>query len=159
LYSIKLNLRYLLNKKGIMKNEIAIKALFYTERNQQEILVFEDFDKIKKQFYYRPIGGTVEFGEKTIDTLNREVMEETGEKITVDKLLLITENLFNLNGDSYHEIVYIYQGSFITPKYIQQDQFWITESNGERIKCLWVDKSEFKNNKLYLVPEGLLTII
>jgi len=142
-----------------MKNQIAVKALFYTERNQREILVFEDYDEVKQQFYYRPIGGTVEFGEKTLKTLNREVMEETGEKITIDKLLLITENIFHLNGEPYHEIVYIYKGNFINQQYIEQDEFWITESNGEEVKCLWIDKSKFKNKSLFLVPEALLSVI
>ena len=52
-----------------MENQIAIKSLLFTERNKDDILVFEDYDKVKRQFYYRPIGGTVEFGEKTSDTL------------------------------------------------------------------------------------------
>jgi len=141
------------------KNKIAVKALFYTERNQHEILVFEMYDHIKKQFYYRPIGGTVEFGEKTIETLHREVMEETGEKITVDKLLLNTESIFHYDGEPHHEIVYIYQGNFASQKYVQQNEFWITECNGEQVKCLWVDKIKFKNDSLFLVPEALLSII
>lgn len=142
-----------------MENQIAIKSLLYTERKQDEILVFEDYDEVKQQFYYRPIGGTVEFGEKTRDTLKREVMEETGEHIVIEELLLITENIFTLNGKPFHEIVYIYKGNFIVEKIKAQNEFWITESNGEKIKCKWIDKARFSDNSLFLVPEALLSII
>lgn len=138
-----------------MNKKIHVKALLYTERNDRQILVSEDFDKVKKDYYYRPLGGTVEFGERAVETLAREILEETGEEATIGDLLYISENIFVYNGNPGHEIVYIYKGNFKTDKLLHQDEFYITESNGQQVKCKWVDKNLFKNGTLRLVPKGL----
>ncbi len=138
-----------------MKKQIKVKALLYVERNDDEILVFEDFDKVKKEYYYRPLGGTVEFGERTIDTVAREILEETGEEAIIGDLFYISENFFVYSGDPRHEIVYIYKGSFKTDKLLHQDEFYIMESNGVQVKCKWINKNLFKNGTLRLEPEGL----
>jgi len=142
-----------------MSKNIAVKSILYTEKANDEILVFEDYDTVKEQYYYRPIGGTVEFGEKSTETLVREVMEETGQHIKIDSLLLVTENLFELNGIAHHEIVFIYSGHFVSPQFLTQQEFMITESSGEQILCKWINKNEFKSGKLFLVPEPLVSVL
>jgi len=40
--------------------------------NGNKILVSEGFDSIKQQLFYRPLGGTIEFGEHSSETIRRE---------------------------------------------------------------------------------------
>ena len=139
----------------MIPNYIRVKTLFLVERNGGEIFVSEDYDSVKRETYYRPIGGTVEFGENTIAALKREIFEETGKGIIIEKLFHVSENIFTYNGQKGHEIVFIYKGKFEDDEIINLNEYWITESNGERIKCLWIDKKLFKEKKLVLVPDDL----
>lgn len=51
-----------------------------------------------------PIGGRVEFGEPIVESLRREVREETGAEITSYRLVYVAENLFTTQrGVEYHE--------------------------------------------------------
>jgi len=50
-------------------------------RNQERILVAEGYDSVKKQTFYRPLGGRIEFGEWSYETICRELMEELGVKV------------------------------------------------------------------------------
>jgi len=51
-----------------------------------------------------PIGGRVEFGEPLIETLHREVREETGAEIIAYRLVYFAENIFTgSDGLHYHE--------------------------------------------------------
>ena len=129
------------------------------ERNGSEILVSEGFDDISQEVFYRFIGGEVEFGESSKDALIREVLEETGERIIIDKLFHISESIFTFEGIPGHEILFTYKGSFVDERIIGQNEFWLTESNGEKIKCIWIDKRIFKSNQLKLVPEDLVGMI
>lgn len=47
-------------------------------RKNDSILVFEGYDDVKEDYFYRPIGGGIEYGERSFDTLKREVYEEIG---------------------------------------------------------------------------------
>lgn len=60
--------------------------------------------------YHRLIGGSVEVGESHRDAIVREVGEELG--ATVDRLtyLGVAENIFRMNGQLGHEIVFLYTG-------------------------------------------------
>lgn len=137
-------------------SNIRIKSIFLVERNENEIFVSEIYDPLIKQTYYRPIGGTVEFGEKTIDTLKREIYEETGQTIVNEKLFHISENTFTHNGEKGHEIVFVYTGEFVGNEIYNYEEYWLTESNGEKVRCLWLDKQLFKEKKIKLIPESLV---
>jgi 8-oxo-dGTP pyrophosphatase MutT (NUDIX family) len=51
-----------------------------------------------------PIGGRVEFGEPLIESLKREVHEETGARVAAYRLVYFAENLFvNDRGIQFHE--------------------------------------------------------
>ena len=84
--------------------------------------------------YFLP-GGHVEFGEKAEDALQREFVEETGEKIKVVKFVGAFENSFS---DKYihHEVNLVF----------------LIESSSEKIICKeshivyeYLNKEEFKN--------------
>ena len=45
-----------------MKNNIRPIAVCVV-RNNDNILVFEGYDPVKKETFYRPLGGAIEFGE------------------------------------------------------------------------------------------------
>lgn len=57
-------------------------------------------------------GGRVEMGEKTSDTLVREMKEETGWTVKVGELVYVAENFFIHEGKNYHEIGFYYKMEF-----------------------------------------------
>ena len=50
-------------------------------RKKDQILVTEEYDKLKKEHFYRPLGGNIEFGEYSWETIRREIKGELGEEI------------------------------------------------------------------------------
>jgi len=62
--------------------------------------------------YYYAVGGAVRFGEKSCDAVLREVLEETGIRYEVDRLVFVYEKTFkdkNINGGSLaHEVALCY---------------------------------------------------
>ena len=49
-------------------------------------------------------GGRVEYGENALETLEREVREELGEEVTVGRLVVVADNIFELDGERYQEV-------------------------------------------------------
>ena len=45
-------------------------------RNQDRILVNQGYDQVKDKYFYRPLGGGIEFGETSLETICRELREE-----------------------------------------------------------------------------------
>jgi 8-oxo-dGTP pyrophosphatase MutT (NUDIX family) len=81
-------------------------------RRGDEILVTEGFDTANNQRYARPLGGGVELGETSEQTIVREIREEVGAEVRNLKLLGVLENLFELEGRQQHEVVFVYDGQF-----------------------------------------------
>jgi len=134
--------------------QIKVKAICLF-RNNNMILVSENWDTKTKENYYRPLGGKVEFGEHTIETIKREIKEELGSQIVDVKLETICENIFVCDGLNDHEIMYIYDAKFLDQGMYLKNIFEITESDGSKYKALWININEIKNRKMRLVPEPL----
>jgi len=49
-------------------------------------------------------GGRGEMMEPSLETLRREILEETGLAVTVDRLLWVVENFFDHRDKTYHEL-------------------------------------------------------
>jgi NADH pyrophosphatase NudC (nudix superfamily) len=45
-------------------------------RNEDKLFVTEGYDYYKNEIFYRPLGGAVEFGERSQDSIVREIREE-----------------------------------------------------------------------------------
>jgi 8-oxo-dGTP pyrophosphatase MutT (NUDIX family) len=130
-------------------------------RYHDRILVAEGYDSVKDQYFYRPLGGGIEFGEPSVETISRELMEEL--KVDVDKdslrYLGAVENIFTFNGTSGHEIVLIYDGALKESGLYEQGVILGQEANGEDIHAVWKDLDEFRDGKSILYPTGLIEML
>lgn len=108
--------------------------------------------------YYRPIGGTIELGEKSSETLLREFHEELAVEIIIRGYITCIENIYEIEGSIGHEITQIYEAAFKDPALYQKELFQVVEGN--RITyAKWFDVEEFLDGKKILFPEGLIEVL
>lgn len=142
-----------------MRAEQIITKAICLFRNYDLILVAEGFDEVKGEFYYRPIGGKIEFGETSAEAIQREVREEIEANIQNLNYIGTIENIFTYNGDLGHEVVFVYDAEFVDKSFYANPSFFGKEDNGSTFKLLWKAISDFTNNKITLVPNGLLDLL
>ncbi|OCA90451.1 DNA mismatch repair protein MutT [Bacillus sp. FJAT-27225] len=123
------------------------------------ILVCEGFDEVKQDYFYRPIGGGIEYGETSADAIKREVLEEIGAEIKNLNYLGTIENIFTFNGDLGHEVVFVYDAEFVDTSFYEKTAFLGKEDNGSTFKLLWKPYGDFIKSELRLVPEELCSIL
>lgn len=85
--------------------------------------------------YHRLIGGSVELGETHSDAVRREVSEELSATIRDLRYLGVVENIFRIDGDVGHEIVFVYTGR-LEPEPAGRGATLI-ESNGSVVPVVW----------------------
>ena len=121
-----------------------------------KILVGIGYDKVKKQTFYRALGGGIEFGETSKDAIKREIQEEILVDITVNDLLGVIENIFTYQGKTGHEIVFLY--SIEIPEDTYKDEYEI-DDEADEYNAVWVDIDDFKSGKKIIYPEEFLKYI
>jgi ADP-ribose pyrophosphatase YjhB (NUDIX family) len=72
---------------------------------------------------WRPIGGTIAFGERAADALKREFVEELGETICEPIRLAVMENRYSHHGAAGHEIVFVFAAQFLDDDAYPQGAF------------------------------------
>jgi 8-oxo-dGTP pyrophosphatase MutT (NUDIX family) len=104
--------------------------------HHDRILVAEGYDSVKGEHFYRPLGGGIEFGEDSVETICREILEEINVEIDRGSLkyLGIIENIFHFNGSIGHEIVMVYDGILKEASLYEQQVITGKEANGEDIR-------------------------
>ena len=128
-------------------------------RRHGNLLVFEGYDTVKKDHFYRPLGGTIEFGERSSVTAAREMVEELNTEIRNVRWLGVLENIFTVHGQPGHEIVMLYEADFVDKTMYDRSPIWGQEDDGSPIKAVWKPLDDFKAGRGRLVPEGLLAIL
>ncbi|MEA5514935.1 NUDIX hydrolase [Nodularia sp. UHCC 0506] len=123
------------------------------------IFVSEGYDSLKKETYYRALGGGVDFGETSEAALKREFQEEIQADLTNITYIGCIESIFICNGKQGHEIIQLYQCDFVDAKFYQLESLIFSESKNHQHKALWVDISDFKSGKLRLVPEDFFAYL
>jgi ADP-ribose pyrophosphatase YjhB (NUDIX family) len=104
---------------------------------------------------WRPLGGTIEFGERAATALARELREEIGETISEPRLLTVLENLYDHHGSPGHEIVFVFEAAFVDDQAYQRPSFAFVDQ-GVRNDVEWVDLARLKSGREKLFPDGLL---
>lgn len=123
--------------------------------NDGKILVNEAFDPIENQIFYRPLGGGIEFGENSAQTIVREIQEEINAEVINLRLIGSLENIFVYLGAVGHEIVQIYDGEFVDQSLYQSYAILGQETDGKPFTATWHNLDDFVE-KLTLYPDGLL---
>ena len=62
--------------------------------------------------HYALIGGRVEIGENSADTVKREIKEELGKDVEITGYISTIENFFEMKGSKYHEIMFVHKIEF-----------------------------------------------
>ena len=122
-------------------------------RRGDEILVTEGLDTVNNQRYARPLGGGVELGETSEQTIIREIREEIGAEVRELRLLGVLENLFELEGRQQHEVVFVYDGQFADRALYEQAEIRLLDG-GWRTGAIWRPLAWF-DEKCPLVPVGI----
>ena len=124
-------------------------------RSGDRIFVSECEDPVKQDTFYRALGGGIEFGEHSIDALQREFQEEIQAELTNIKYLACLENFFIFNGQAGHELIQLYQCEFVDPKIYQLES--LAFADGEWVfSALWMPIERFRSGELRLVPEQFI---
>ena len=126
-------------------------------RDRDRILVAEMRDRRKNQVFYRPLGGTIEFGERAGDTVRREFREEIGAELTGVRYLGMLENIFTYEGRQGHEIVLLYDGRLADPAFYERERITGDEL-GHPFQAVWKRLDEF-NAVTPVYPDGLLDLL
>jgi len=121
-----------------------------------KILVFEGWDDCDQAYFYRPLGGGIEFGETGQQAIEREMLEEIGAKLTGVRYLFTIENIFRCNGMIGHEIVLAFEAELTDPRLYQLGRIEGHEASGQPLLALWKKLRDFETGEAVLVPEGLL---
>lgn len=121
-----------------------------------KLLVSEGFDNVKKQTFYRCLGGDIEFLEKSTYALKREFKEEINIDIVIKDFLGISENIFTYEGKNAHELVFYYNINILDKDY--KEEYVVTDDNGQS-KAVWIDINEFKNGNKILYPQEVFKYI
>jgi len=123
--------------------------------NNGRILAAKGTDSVKQNEFYRPLGGMIEFGERSSDALKREILEETNQEITNLKYITTVENIFTFEGKAGHEIVLVYDAELKDKSLYEKEDIDVTEGD-IWCKAYWLNISDCKSGKVILYPEGIL---
>ena len=107
---------------------------------------------------WRPVGGTIEFGERAADALKREFLEELGLVIDDPTLLSVMENLYTYNSAVGHEIVFVFETRLVDASQYNRETFSF-DDGGNRNEATWVALSRFVRREEVLFPVGLVDLL
>jgi len=99
---------------------------------------------------YYTVGGAVEINETSGEAAVREVYEETGYALEVDRLAFVQERFMRVNGLKHHEVVFFYL-IICTPDMNIAENSFTDQAPKETLH--WLPLSELR--EVNLVPEFL----
>lgn len=145
-----------------MRNHVRPIAIAVIRRDRDNaILVFEGYDPHRNETFYRPLGGTIEFGEPSAQTVHRELGEEAGLELCDVRYLATVENIFTHRGETGHEIVMIYSARLDKSSIwaYDRDEIQGQEDTGQPFTARWIPLSHFGPGEPPLYPTGLLGLL
>ena len=110
-------------------------------KHNNKVLLHKSDDKD----HYCLIGGRVELGENSENTIRREIKEELGKEIDIIGYVSTIENFFKFEGSKYHEYMFVYEAEFKEDKdKLIEDTLSNIEGN-DYLKYYWIDSKDIDN--------------
>ncbi|MCM1404009.1 MAG: NUDIX domain-containing protein [Prevotella sp.] len=108
--------------------------------------------------YYHLPGGHVKIGETSENALRREIKEEVGFDINIDKLVIVNEQFYHKKDSAHHAIIFYYVAS-PKSKVSTENRICMEQGRTKLIKneLRWVTLHELKN--LDMRPERIKNLI
>ena len=98
--------------------------------------------------HYALIGGRVEIGENSEDTIKREIKEELGKDIKITEYISTIENFFEIKGSKYHEIMFVYGIEFINEEDKKIDYVMKNIEGKDYLQYEWIELDRIEEYKL-----------
>ena len=128
--------------------------------NGDRILVSEAYDSSKGDYFCRPLGGGIEFGEQSRDAMLREIREEISAEVEKLELVGVLENIFIYEGAQGHEIVFVYDAELKDRGLYERGEIQGYEAEIDaRFVARWQSLEEIRLNNIRLVPEALADLL
>ena len=107
--------------------------------------------------HYALLGGRVEIGEHSIQTVKREAIEEMGKEIEITGYFATVENFFEMNETKYHEILFIHKAEFKNDNDKKITETIKNVEGKDYLQYEWLDMKEIE--KYPLKPQVIKEII
>jgi len=127
-------------------------------RQGDRILVAEGHDSKKGQTFFRPLGGTIEFGERGEETVRREFHEEIAAELTNVTYVGMLENIYTYESRRGHEIVLVYDGRLSDTSLYKKSSLQGDEL-GQPFTAMWKHLNDFGPGKPPVYPDGLVELL
>ena len=107
--------------------------------------------------HYALIGGRVEIGENSADTVKREIKEELGKDVEITGYISTIENFFEIKNSKYHEIMFVHKIEF-TNEEDKNIEYTMKNIEGkDYLKYEWIDLD--KIDEYLLMPSIIKDIL
>ena len=103
----------------------------------------------------RPLGGSVNFGERWTDALCREFREEIHVELSRIGPPQVIENIFEHEGAPGHEIAFVADVEFADSALVERSSLEFTESDGTTHRARWYPMAEIRSGQRRLLPTAL----
>ena len=127
------------------------------DADEQQLLVMRVCDDAGRTKGWRPLGGTIELGERAAATIERELREELDVAVTSSRFVGVLENIYEHEGAKGHELVMVHEVELEASAY-EGDGVRFTDG-GVDIETRWVPLPTFRRGESELFPSGLLALI
>jgi ADP-ribose pyrophosphatase YjhB (NUDIX family) len=96
-------------------------------------------------------GGRAELGEAASVSLLREMQEELGILMKIERLLYVAENFFNDQNDSWHELGFYFLMTAPASSYLNQslETIWRDDEVGNHLRFDWLPIAQLETFPLY----------
>lgn len=107
--------------------------------------------------HFALIGGRVEIGEDSENTIKREIKEELGKCIEVTGYISTVENFFEMKDAKYHEILFIHRAEF-TNEEDKKIEYTLKNVEGkDYLQYEWLDLDKIEEYPL--LPEAVKEVL